>query len=411
MTITETSSDGRPTSTEQISDTRLVAQVGEVLAVPRTDQADSFVLHAPLELVARAALLPYVQPVHRVHARRQITAIAEQFEDFGPPVPEPASAEFATTTDAAVRLVAAIDRGELNDIDAAARWLGRAATPGELPALLSADVVTRLAAAGHAPIFLYQLPRIAPRGEVSGELLRGLARELGRAPDWRLHWLDERSDGPAVSADELFDAIAGTPLGTLAPGATPFIYPLMARVDEPGIAAGQLRGVVNGAPVRDRALAVLRAAAWSMLLEPGDHAPYGWTHCLTLPQAVLALAPGSLDASTALAVAATYVVAFRSALAQNPLTAEYAPADPGLPIPEALAGPPAVAAAAAWHLPVAEYPDLVGELATRASVHHDAHLVKYTLACLDAAAADPAHRRLYLSAAASLVGWWATAAA
>jgi hypothetical protein len=49
----------------------------------------------------------------------------------------------------------------------------------------------------------------------------------------------------------------------------------------------------------------------------------------------------------------------------------------------------------------------VGELATRASVQRDAHLVKYTLACLDAAAADPDRRRLYLGAAASLVGWWA----
>jgi len=34
-------------------------------------------------------------------------------------------------------------------------------------------------------------------------------------------------------------------------------------------------------------------------------------------------------------------------------------------------------------------------------------LVKYTLACFDAAAADLSHRRLYLSAAASLSAWWA----
>ena len=48
-----------------------------------------------------------------------------------------------------------------------------------------------------------------------------------------------------------------------------------------------------------------------------------------------------------------------------------------------------------------------GELATRAALHHDAHLVKYTLACFDAATADPGRRRLYLSAAASLSAWWA----
>jgi hypothetical protein len=51
--------------------------------------------------------------------------------------------------------------------------------------------------------------------------------------------------------------------------------------------------------------------------------------------------------------------------------------------------------------------DVVATLATAASHHHDAHLVKYTLACIDAAASDPEQRRLYLAAAASLSGWWA----
>ena len=33
--------------------------------------------------------------------------------------------------------------------------------------------------------------------------------------------------------------------------------------------------------------------------------------------------------------------------------------------------------------------------------------MKYTLACLDAAADDPDQRHLYLASAASLSGWWA----
>ena len=50
------------------------------------------------------------------------------------------------------------------------------------------------------------------------------------------------------------------------------------------------------------------------------------------------------------------------------------------------------------------------ELATRAATHSDAHLVKYTLACFDAAADDPDHARLFLAAAGSLAGWWSASA-
>jgi hypothetical protein len=49
------------------------------------------------------------------------------------------------------------------------------------------------------------------------------------------------------------------------------------------------------------------------------------------------------------------------------------------------------------------------ELASRAAVHPDAHVAKYTLACFDAAQADPDHTRLFLAAAAFLHGWWAQA--
>ena len=74
---------------------------------------------------------------------------------------------------------------------------------------------------------------------------------------------------------------------------------------------------------------------------------------------------------------------------------------------DALAGEPQVAAAAVWHA-VTDGDDepIVSELATRASVPRDAHLVKYTLACLDATRADPEAGTLYLAAAAFLSAWW-----
>ncbi|HEY3724187.1 MAG TPA: hypothetical protein VGN59_12610 [Acidimicrobiia bacterium] len=400
-------------ATRDASDLRLVGEVAEVLAVPREDPADSFVLHAPLELIARTALLPYVDAARRPAARDRITAVGTELEAFGPPVARPAADELESLPSATEQLVAAVGRGELDDVDRVARWLGRSATPTQLRTLLARDVVPRLAAAAHAPIFLFELPRVAPRGEVTGELLRGLARELGRAPEWRIHWIDERDrsgDAPsAAEADVMFAALAETPLGTSEPGDSPFIYPVMSRVDGrdgTGVAAGLLDPVTGGHDVAVRGRAVLRASAWSMLLEPGDHAPYGWSHCLTMPQAVLGLTD-VVDPSTALAVASTFVVGFRSAFAVQPLEPRFPHDDPGLAVPDAIDAGPDAAAAAVWHHADPRSPEIVGELATRASVQGDAHLVKYTLACLDAAEDDRAHARLFLAAAASLSGWWA----
>jgi hypothetical protein len=131
-----------------------------------------------------------------------------------------------------------------------------------------------------------------------------------------------------------------------------------------------------------------------------------------MPQAVLGLGlGGTIDARTALAVAGTYVVGFRSLLAARPLVPEFPHDDPGLALADAFAAGPDAAAAAVWHGLGRDLDArvVIGELTTRASIQRDAHLVKYTLACLDAAAADPTHTRLFLSAAASLVGWWALA--
>ena len=390
---------------ERVSDARLVAEVGAVLGTPRRNPADSFVLHAPLELAARAALLPYVRPVQRERARLRLVALAAGFEAFGPPVDTAENGSFDSVATAASRLRAALARGELDDIDVAARWLGRRARPGELRRLLGDEILPRLAAAAHAPIFLYHLPRVGPRGELGGELLRGLARELGRAPDWRLRWIDEPLRETSPSAGALFEALRSTPL--LGNPGSIFIYPVMSSVDGSGVAARLLGAVVAGLDVDDAAPVILRAAALSMLQEPPEHAPYGWSHCLTMPQAVLGIADTCADPTRAVAVAATYVIGFRAALATNPLVDRYAPEPPGVTWRDALGAEPGVAAAAAWHAPEVDGAALVTELATRASVHEDANLVKYTLACLDAAARDPAARRLYLAAAASLVAWWA----
>src|SRR5262245_6022089 len=209
---------------DRLSDARLVAEVAAVLTTPRRAAADSFVLHAPLELVARAALLPYVDPARHASARLRLAAVSGGFEAFGPPLPGPGMVSFDSLATAAARLQDALARGELDDIDTAARWLGRRARPDELRRLLADEILPRLGAAAHAPIFFYHLPRVAPRGELTGELLRGLARELGREPDWRLHWIDEPRPPERAPAAALFEGLRATPsLGN--PGSL-FIYPV-----------------------------------------------------------------------------------------------------------------------------------------------------------------------------------------
>ena len=71
-----------------------------------------------------------------------------------------------------------------------------------------------------------------------------------------------------------------------------------------------LSGVVTepGDVRRVRAASCSRIAAWSMLQEPPDYAPYGWSHCLTMPQAVMGIAGDGVDVPRVTAVAATYVV-------------------------------------------------------------------------------------------------------
>jgi hypothetical protein len=383
---------------------QLFAAAGDVLARPKAAPADSFILHAPLELLARAGLLRHVRPAERERARQRVVWLAATYANAGEPVREPAPFDAPSLEVGAEALVAALERGELDDVDRVATWLGTHATPVELRRLLAEPVAASLAAAAHASILLYLFPRIAPGGDISGRIVRGPARELARYPDWRLRWFDD----PDLDATPgtLEDALLEVPM--LGVPGSDFIFPIMNQAEESGIAAKLLAGVTVGdLDIQQTRRELSRIAAWSMLQEPPEYAPYGWSHCLTMPQAVMGLTPDAASPRTATAVAATHVVGFRAALGGHQLQANYKPAPPDTgDLGDAIAAGPAVAAAFAWHAPEEDLSSIVTELATRASLHHDAHLVKYTLACLDAAGFDPAHDRLYLAASSSLVAWW-----
>jgi hypothetical protein len=252
---------------------------------------------------------------------------------------------------------------DLDEVDRFAAWLADNVEAAALRVHLGSSLAPSLAAAAHASIALHLLGRTP---EIGLSALRGAAREIGRHPDWNI------DVGRKATGDRpLADALLSTPVLGM-PGSN-FIFPMVAHGAE--VASHLLADVSSD--VVDGTRALSRVAAWSMLQEPDEHVPYGWTHTLTIPQAVMSL---ELDPRSAVAIAASLVVGFRASMGTKVL-------DPDLRSP-----------------PVGE--GVEAELISGALLHHDAHLVKYTLACLDAAAIDPDMSALYVAATSRLAAWW-----
>src|SRR5262249_25516039 len=146
-----------------------------------------------------------------------------------------------------------------------------------------------------------------------------------------------------------------------------FIYPTMSLVERSGLAAELLDAPTRSLDPATASRLLSRVAAWSMLQDDPSHAPYGWSHCLTMAQAALAMARIAADPAAAVAVAATFVLGFRATLGKVALDPQWQPdEDRAADLFEAMAGTPAAAAAAVWHAPGAAAPEVVAELASRA---------------------------------------------
>src|SRR3954469_21821588 len=128
------------------TDADLIASCAAVIDVPKAAPPDSFLLHAPLELLARAILLDRVPSEVRPLARERLQWLADKYAAAGPGMdPAPSATDL--------------------DID---------------------DTVVSLAAAGHAPILLSLRPRVDAVPATFGARL--VATEVGRYPDWKLTW-------------------------------------------------------------------------------------------------------------------------------------------------------------------------------------------------------------------------------
>jgi hypothetical protein len=381
-------------SHDAVTDRYLVERTLGVLATPPDAPADSFVLHAPLELMARAQLLPMVGPRARDVARERIGDIAAEWSQRGPHVPVPSGEPVAS-------LATAVAAGDVGDADRAVVQLTSRLTVDAVVAQVGDALLGHLGGAGHLAIFLDEISRL---DRVPGSALRAsraLVRDLARHPDWAIRWIDDLEPGAGRSSRRLADVLVAPPSAG-DPGSD-FIQPTMDLVDRTGLAAELLADPVRSTSPSQARQELLRVAAMSMLQDDPGHAPYGWSHCLTMSQAALAVAPRMSDPRRAVAIGATYVLGFRATQSSGPIDLSWRPQRPGAPRP-VLDCDHDEALAQAWH---AEDPGPIEhELATYAATHHDAHLVKYTLACLRAAREDPESAPLCRAAAARLALWW-----
>lgn len=361
---------------DALSDAELAGAVSDVLSTDRTTD-NSFTLHAALELLARVDLLPLVDDALRPAARARLVSLADQFAASGDPVPEPGGPDHGSAAAAEAALLAAIGDGDADAADHAWAWLVDHQSPAEICRALAAPTLQVATAASHAPILLGNWPRTAGHTDLNGRMARGIARRLCEFPGLQAELPFRNAARRPGTLDELERVLCAIPRLDVAGWGIYFRIHLAEseRLTE------ALPGMVP-ADFDDAFRRAFRVAAASMLTEDPEGAPYEWTHCLSLPMGLWHSARLHADPATALDMALTHVVGFRAANGSGAVA---------VPPPAALPG-----------APEAVMVDVIGE----ASTHHDAHLVKYVHACVDAATIDPAHGRLYADAATYLMRWW-----
>ncbi|MEQ1929595.1 MAG: hypothetical protein ABL957_03560 [Parvularculaceae bacterium] len=384
-----------------LSDAELVASVAAAIAAPKRDADSSFLTHAPLELLARADLLAMVEPTARQRARRRIAAIAGDYARAGDEVAPPEE-RFDRTGAALCALLSALEGGDAETADAALVHLAARRPLAALARDLAEPLAPHLGAAGHAPILLAELIRVEGRIEGAGVLLRAPLRAMCKERA-TLGWQTARSAKSfgGDAAGELMSRLAAVrPVRS----PSPYIAPTMLAVEANRFAEDVLGDVTEGMTLDEARRAILRVAAHSMLQDDPASAPYGWTHALTMPLAVLATAEGASNPTALIRIAATHALGFRATMGKARLALRWAPERRGSASLRNVE--PAEAASAAYYWPADDLASLKRMLATRAATHGDAHLVKYTLASFDAAGADPQAAPLYLAATAYLGAWW-----
>src|SRR6266852_2858400 len=100
-----------------LSDPELFRAAAHIVSQPKLELT-SFRLHAPLEIMARYNLLPFVSTADRDLARIQLVATASHYQAGGEGVSPPERIRIARSLDAAANLRRAVQEGDVERADA-----------------------------------------------------------------------------------------------------------------------------------------------------------------------------------------------------------------------------------------------------------------------------------------------------
>ena len=397
---------------DRLADFDLLAAAVDVVRIPR-NRMTSFTLHAPLEILARYALLPHVSPEYRELARLQFIAVAALIQTI------PAADAIARRTDPGSEdeawrdLVGAINAGNVEEAEFLADWLADRARWQTATEKLGNAVLGSLAAAAHAPIYLYLMQRLGlDAADCALPFLRPYCRALSQGHELRLAVAPDdlpvdsaRATSGMAVAQTIARVLGSANRGIVTTGG---IAPMVIATEKahaedvgPWFPTGSFEHW-------DAAHAsITRVAAASMLQDSPGHAKYGWTHCLTIPHGLWAINDRVAEKDRALWLASAVAYGFRVTAGRSVVTTDHQLERTPLAFDDALLACPKLAAAAAFHASAGDAEeDVRTALATQASIRNDAHLVKCTLSCLDLARRDSAYARLYHAAAAYLLSIW-----
>jgi hypothetical protein len=396
-----------------LSDAELFVRVAELLHPPKLEFS-SFTLHAPLEALARFSLLSAIPESRRSSARMQIVSLAARYESIGKSVTSsPRLPGRPSADDVFLTLEDAIASGDLDTADAAGIWIGENISPGEFVVRCQRIMLKYMGAAVHGPIYLSLVARATQTIERAAmAMTRGFTRQLAVESARVLQMPSIRGRAEPALAPEALERlfwqgmVGGEDVGMTDPLG---IWKIVDRAVQTGVveqAMSRAWQEVSEAQWESAMKGIVRGAAHAMIQDTAQHAKYGWTHCLTIPQALWVLGPYAQDKLGVIRLASVVGVGFRHAHGRRKISDDLGLSRLKIPFSEALQQGSREAASVAYFAVGDEVDAIEKTIAEEAAIREDAHLVKYTLACFDSAAMNPAAAPLFRAAAAYLLAIW-----